>query len=78
MTRDDDYVGNRIKTPPVSFVMIEIPEEDTGCGMRGKLVGNSGGRIRVAAAFEDTNMLIGRHDAKQGEVRSGVGEHHGG
>ena len=39
VTGDDDSVGNRIKTHPVSFVMIEIPEKDTGCVNEGQACG---------------------------------------
>ena len=70
-TRNNGLVGGKVKTP-VSLMVIRVLEEDTGGGARCKLVGTSGGQVRITSTPEDTKVLIRGHNAEQGEVRSRV------
>ena len=68
MTRDDDSIGDKIKTA-VSLMMSRIAKEDaesrTGC----KFMGSSGRKIGVTLTTEDPKMIVGRRTAKEGKMR---------
>ena len=68
MTRDDDSIGDRIKTA-VSLMVSRIAKEDaesrTGC----KFMGSSGRKIGVTLTTENPKMIVGRRTAKEGKMR---------
>lgn len=43
----------------VPFVIKGVTKEDTMDGVRGKLVGSSGRKVRIAHKPKNTNMVIG-------------------
>jgi hypothetical protein len=56
--RDDDVVGDEIKTP-VTFVVNRISEENIFGGPRCQFVSGFDGEIRIAGTTEHAQVLIG-------------------
>jgi hypothetical protein len=70
VTRDEDSVGGKVKTP-ISLMIGRVTEEDTTSGARGELMRSSGSEIGIASAPEDTKMVVRGMDAEESEVRVG-------
>jgi hypothetical protein len=58
MMRDEDAVGEEVKAA-VPLVVRGVPEEKTTGGVRGELVGSSGGGVGIAGTTKDTKVVIG-------------------
>jgi hypothetical protein len=67
VSRDDDVVGDEIKTP-VTFVVSGVSEQNTSGGPRCQFVGGCGEGIRIAGTTEHAQVLIGWGDSMEGEV----------
>jgi hypothetical protein len=68
--RDDDVVGDEIKTP-VTFVVNGISEKNIFGGPRCQFVSGFDGEIRIAGTTEHVQVLIGGGDSMVGEVWTG-------
>jgi hypothetical protein len=75
MSSDDQAVCREIKVA-IAFVVGRVAQEDTPCGMWGELMWRGGDRVRVARTTKDTQMLIGGHRARQGNMRTCSLNHH--
>jgi hypothetical protein len=64
----DDYLVGRHKTA-VSFVVSRVTKENTQGRSRSEFVGGCGGKVRVAFAAKNPEVIVSRKCTKEGKMR---------
>jgi hypothetical protein len=71
MARGENSVGGKVQTT-IAFVIAGLAKKDAMARVGGKLVRSGGGHVGVTCTTENTEVVIGRVRAEEGEIGGAI------